>query len=91
MNFIYQIFCSIFKRKKTLIKKVYKELEITQDEFAQVLGVSNLVIQEWNNGNFSDLIESLLNQLILCCKETEKKEACLKAIKKIIIIDSFKL
>lgn len=52
MNFIYQIFCSIFKRKKTLIKKVYKELEITQDEFAQVLGVSNLVIQEWNNGNF---------------------------------------
>ncbi len=91
MEFIYNVFYFFFKRKETLLEKLCKELKITQDELSKLLKVELLIVYQWSKGKYSNVIKDLLECLLLNHKDIEKKELCIKAIQKVVLLESIDL
>lgn len=64
--------------EENIVKKVCKELNITQKELADMLEVQPSAVSNWNNGKLPRMVEILLNQM-LELKDCKDK---LEAIKK---------
>ncbi len=60
---------------ENIVKKVCKELGITQKELAEMLEVQPSAVSNWNSGKIPKMVEILLNQMLELkeCKDKLKK------------------
>jgi len=61
--------------QENIVKKVCKELGITQKELAEMLEVQPSAVSNWNSGKIPKMVEILLNQMLELkeCKDKLKK------------------
>ena len=62
-------------KEENIVKKVCKELGITQKELAEMLEVQPSAVSNWNSGKIPKMVEILLNQMLELkeCKDKLKK------------------
>lgn len=60
---------------ENIVKKVCKELGITQKELAEMLEMQPSAVSNWNSGKIPKMVEILLNQMLELkeCKDKLKK------------------
>ena len=61
--------------QENIVKRVCKELGITQKELAEMLEVQPSAVSNWNSGKIPKMVEILLNQMLELkeCKDKLKK------------------
>jgi len=61
--------------QENIVKKVCKELGITQKELAEMLEVQPSAVSNWNSGKIPKMVEILLNQMLELkeCKDKLRK------------------
>ena len=62
-------------KEENIVKKVCKELGLTQKELADMLEVQPSAVSNWNSGKIPKMVEILLNQMLELkeCKDKLKK------------------
>ena len=62
-------------KEENIVKKVCKELGITQKELAEMLEVQPSAVSNWGSGKIPKMVEILLNQMLELkeCKDKLKK------------------
>ena len=68
---------------ENIVKKVCKELGITQKELAEMLDVQPSAVSNWNSGKIPKMVEILLYQM-LELKECKEKLNKLKEFKELL-------
>jgi len=68
---------------ENIVKKVCKELGITQKELAEMLEVQPSAVSNWSSGKIPKMVEILLNQM-LELKECKNKLEKLKEFKQLL-------
>ena len=74
------------ENQENIVKKVCKELGITQKELAQMIGVSPASVSDWAKGNIPKMTELALKQIIEI-RELKNKLSKVKEFK--ALLDSF--